>query len=145
MGVKPWPFPEDRTQEDKDRRVARSYRQLVQSIAQGRCDEPAGDLHRLDQHWIDLGQFWVLPRQAPLDYDDWMCAADIVVAFEHRKSLTEGQIRNWAYLKRKGGDGIIEQPGPDGRPTYNVGDIVDYLHRQTNRRINRHTSDSKGA
>ncbi len=134
MGAKPWPWPED-TPEDKAKRVARSYRGLVQSIAQGRCTDPAGDLHRLDQHWIELQQEWALPRVVPLDFDDWMCAADIVVAFSHLKTLTEGQIRNWAYLKRKGGDGITEQPGADGRPTYNVGDVQAYLVRQRNRRL----------
>ncbi len=126
---KPWPWPGD-TYEDKAKRVGQSYRGLVQSIAQGRCDDPAGDLHRLDEHWKELGQAWIIPRYVEMDYDEWLSAADIVVAFAHLKTLTEGQIRNWAYHKRKGRDGIIEQPDHDGRPTYNVGDVMSFIVRQ---------------
>lgn len=133
MADKPWPWPEDTT-EDKIKRVALSYRGLVQSIAQGRCDDPAGDLHRLDQHWRELGIHWHMPSTVPFDPDDWMNAADIVVCFAHLHTLTEGQVRNWAYMKRRGGDGITEQAGPDGRPLYNTGDVMAYLVRQRRRR-----------
>lgn len=133
MGDKPWPWPDD-TPEDKAKRVARSYRGLVQSIAQGRCTDPAGDLHRLDQHWLELDQHWVMPQVVPFDPDEWLSAADMVVAFAHYKTLTEGQIRNWAYLKRRGADGISEVPGPDGRPLYNTGDVMSHLVRQARRR-----------
>lgn len=136
MGAKPWPWPDD-SREDKPKRVALSYRGLVHSITQGRCNDPAGDLQRLDEHWRELGIYWTAPSAVPFDPDDWLSAADVVVAFAHFASLTENQVRQWAYMKRKGGDGIIEQVGVDGKPQYQAGDIMAYLIRQRRRRSSR--------
>lgn len=133
---KPWPWPED-TAEDKAKRVARSYRGLVRRIAQNDCHDPAADLARLDEHWQEHGIYWTAPSAVPFDADDWLSAADVVVTFAHFVTLTENQVRQWAYMKRKGGDGITEQPGPDGKPRYQAGDVMAYLVRQRRRRRQR--------
>jgi hypothetical protein len=130
----PWPWPQD-TPEDKAKRVALSYRGLLQRITQGQCKDPAGDLHRLDDHWHNLGHYWMTPTQAPLDEDAWLSAADLVVALSHLHHFTENQVRNWAYRRRRRiGDGITETTDHTGRPLYNVGDALAYLTRQRNRR-----------
>lgn len=133
MTAKPWPWPGD-TKEDKAKRVALSYRGLVQRVTQGHCDDPAGDLHRLDEHWAELDIHWTRPSRIPFDPDDLLTAAEVVVCFAHFTTLTEGQVRQWAYMKRKGGEGINEELGSDGKPRYQAGDVMAYLVRQRQRR-----------
>lgn len=125
--TKPWPWPGD-SREDKAKRVAVSYRGLVQRITQGRCNDPTGDLHRLDQHWADLDIHWQLPRPDLLqdvDDDEWWPAREIAHAIDR----TRKDIYNWARL------GHIEQRcGPDGAPEYNVASVVAYQQKLRDRR-----------
>lgn len=123
---KVWRWPGD-TREDKAKRVALSYRRLAE-----RADPAA--VADLDRQWQAEGVFWTVPSNSPIDTDAWLDAADIVVHLQHLVHLTEHQVRQMAYRKRKGGDGILEEPGPDGRPRYNVGDLLGYLTRQRQRR-----------
>lgn len=121
-----WRWPGD-TPEDKAKRVALSYRRIAEL-----ADPQA--VAKLDRHWQDEGVFWTVPSSRPLDHDAWLTATDIVVHLQHLVSLTEHQVRQMAYRKRKGGDGILEELGADGRPRYNVGDLLAYLTRQRTRR-----------
>lgn len=127
--TKPWPWPED-TREDKAKRVAISYRGLVQRIAQGGCEDPAGDLHRLDQHWIDLDQHWQMPTHIDLFIDaedEWWPARELAHALHRSRK----DIYNWARL------GHIEQrTGPDGTPEYSVASVTAYNDKLKARRIN---------
>lgn len=121
---KPWPWPGD-SREDKAKRVCGTYRGLVQRIAQGRCDDPAGDLHRLDEHWIDLGIYWVRPDRAPLELDEWV---DLSTA-AHFSDRSEQTIRVWAHR------GVIDhRTGRDGTPEYLIESLVRYSISQRNRR-----------
>ncbi|MCV7354481.1 hypothetical protein [Mycolicibacterium fluoranthenivorans] len=127
--TRPWPWPED-NREDKAKRVALSYRGLVQRIAQGMCEDPAGDLHRLDEHWASLDIHWTRPRPNLLNDadDEWMSARDIA----HALDRTRKDIYNWARA------GHIEQRcGPDGAPEYLVGSVKDYVTSLRTRRMNR--------
>lgn len=122
--TKPWPWPAD-TREDRAKRVALSYRALILDITQGRCTDPAGDLHRLDWHWSEYGITWTTPTQAPLDPDEWMTAADLAIAINRPRK----DIYNWAAR------GHIEQRcGPDGAPEYLVESVIAYQRKLHARR-----------
>jgi hypothetical protein len=126
----PWPWPED-TREGRAQRIAHSYRQLIQDIAQGRCTDPAGDLHRLDQKWANYGIMWHFPMLPdPLsDAAEWMSAPDLSAALNRPRK----DIYNWARL------GHIEQrTGPDGAPEYLTSSVIDYQRKLTTRRRKRH-------
>lgn len=125
--AKPWPWPGD-TREDKAKRVALSYRGILQRITQGACEDPAGDLHRMDEHWAQLGVHWPRPRPDLLidNEDEWMSAPDLADALDRDRR----DIYNWARL------GHIEQrAGPDGAPEYSVSSVVAYNTKLRQRRI----------
>lgn len=127
---KPWPYPGD-SREDKAKRVAISYRQLVFDISQGRCDDPAGDLHRLDRQWAEYGIRWPNPPAQPLsesDLDEWMNAADLANLI-HR---APADIYRWA---RRGN--IRQRVSADGSPEYSVESVVEYQRQQRQRRATR--------
>lgn len=120
MTTKPWPWP-GQSREDKAKQVALSYRGLLRSIAQGRCNDPAGDLHRLDEHWRALGVTWHTPAPISADPDDWMCAADIA----QYVGRTPKDVYNWA---RRGH--ITQRTAADGSPEYLLRSVLDYARRR---------------
>lgn len=121
MSIRPWPYP-GATREDKAKQVALSYRGLAARIAEGRCDNPAGDLYVLDEHWRELGITWHRPQPLPGDPDDWLPAADIA----HYIGRTPKDIYNWAHR------GHIEQRcSADGSPEYLLQSVLDYHRRRT--------------
>ncbi|MCG7592406.1 hypothetical protein [Mycobacterium sp. PSTR-4-N] len=122
--VKPWPWPGD-SREDRAKRVALSYRSLAFEASQGRIDDIAGELHRLDWRWSEYGVTWTTPSQRPLDPEEWMTAADLAIVINRpRKDLY-----NWARL------GHIEQRcGPDGAPEYSVASVIAYQRKLHQRR-----------
>lgn len=123
-GPKPYPWPED-SREERAQRVAHSYRDLVQRIAQGECDDPAGDLHRLDQHWHGYGVHWHTPSDRPLDPDEWLSATDMA----HLIHRSRRDIYNWAAR------GNIEQRvSADGSPEYSVASVIAYQRKLVQRR-----------
>ncbi|AMU58961.1 hypothetical protein [Mycobacteroides abscessus] len=131
---KVWKWTGD-SREDKAKRVALSYRQLLEDVAAGRITDPMQALIERDRYWQDLGVYWAVPSVAPVDQEAWLSAADLVIHLAHIVQLTEHQVRNWAYRRRKGlGDGITERTGPEGKPEYNVADVLAYLTRQRVRR-----------
>jgi len=125
---RPWPWPED-SREDRAKRIAGTYRGLVQRIAQGLCEDPAVDLDRLDQHWCDLGAFWVMPPQAEINEQDWV---DVRTA-AHYADRSEQTIRVWAHR-----DLIDAREGADGAPEYRVASLIEYANTQRNQRAARH-------
>lgn len=128
---KPWPSPGE-SREERAWHVARSYRNLIFQISQGHCDDPAGDLHRLDRHWAEYGIHQLNTTNADLltEPDEWMNAPDLA----HAIGRTRRDIYNWARL------GHIEQRcGPDGAPQYKVGSVVEYQKKLRQRRITTRT------
>jgi hypothetical protein len=125
--VKPWPVP-GATREEKAKDVARSYRQLAQKIAAGRSPSPAGELYVLDQHWAEHGVHWLEPVAADLlsERDEWMTAPDLAHAIDR----TRKDLYNWASRGH-----IQQRTGPDGTPEYNVGSVLDYHHKQRQKRL----------
>ncbi len=114
-----WPWPGD-SREDRAKRVALSYRSLIFEITQGRCNDPAGALHRLDAHWAGLGIHWTTPSPYPLEPDDWLSAPDLAHAIDR----TRRDIYNWARLGH-----IDQRCGPDGAPEYSVASVIAYLQK----------------
>lgn len=130
--TKPWPWPGD-SREDKAKRVARSYRALAQRIAQNRCEDPAGDLHRLDQHWDELDIHWHIPTPdlitGAAEDDEWWTAPDIAAAIDRDRK----DIYNWARAGH-----IRQRCGPDGTPEYSTADVITYnTHLRQRRAKNR--------
>lgn len=124
---KPWPHPGD-SREDKAKRVALSYRQLVFDISQGHCDDPAGELYRLDRQWAEYGIHWPRPPAQLLDdtdLNDWLNAADLA----HLMHRTPADIYRWARR-----DKIEQRPSADGSPEYSVASAVKYEREQRQRR-----------
>lgn len=131
---KVWRWPGD-SREEKIKRVALSYRAFAEDVIAGRVADPVVALAERDRYWQSYGMLWVVSSPAPVDQDAWLSAADLVIHLAHLVTLNEQQVRQWAYRKRKGiGDGIDEVPGTDGKPRYNVGDVLAYLKRQRVRR-----------
>ncbi len=131
---KVWRWPGD-SREEKFKRVALSYRALVADVIAGKVADPEAALAERDRYWQTYGQLWVVSSPAPVDHDAWFNAGDLVIHLAHLVTLNEQQVRQCAYRKRKGiGDGIDEMAGNDGKPRYNVGDVLSYLTRQRLRR-----------
>lgn len=127
--IKPWPFP-GHNREERAWHVARTYRNLVFEISQGRCTDPAGELYRLDNKWAEHGIHQLTTNDADLlgDPDEWMTAPDLA----HAISRPRQDIYNWARL------GHIEQrTGPDGTPEYKVGPVLEYQQKLRERRVRR--------
>jgi hypothetical protein len=122
--TKPWPYPGD-SREDKAKRVALSYRQLLFDVTQGHVDDPAGALHRLDEHWAEHGIYWPRPRLDAIDPDEWLTAADLA----HLVDRTPADIYRWA---RRGK--IQQRTGPDGAPEYLLASALDYQRERRQRR-----------
>jgi hypothetical protein len=124
---KPWFWP-GATREDKAKLVARAYRQLLFDITQNRCDDPAGELYRLDQQFTDHGIHWLNPTHPDLlgDPDEWMRAPDLA----HILDRPRKDIYNWARLGH-----IQQRMSADGTPEYRVGSVLEYHQKLRQRRI----------
>lgn len=122
--VTPWPWPGD-SREDRAKRVALSYRQLVFDITQGACHDPSGELYRLDEHWASLGVHWPRPNPIPVDVDEWLSAADLA----HLTDRAPADVYRWA---RRGC--IQQRAGADGAPEYLLRSALEYQRQQRERR-----------
>lgn len=120
---RPWPWPED-SREDRAKRIAQTYRGILWRITQGLCEDPAGELYRMDQHWIDLGAFWVAPQEPP-DPESWV---DVRTA-SHYADRSEQTIRVWAHRRL-----IQARTGEDGAPEYLVASLRECAEDQRKRR-----------
>lgn len=125
--TKPWPWPGD-SREDRAKRVALSYRQLVFDITQGRIEDAAGELYRLDQEWAGYGVHWPIPGTQPVDPEEWLTAADLA----HLIDRTPADVYRWA---RRGN--IQQRAGADGSPEYSIESALTYQRQQRQRRQSR--------
>ncbi len=130
--VQPWPWPGD-SREDRAKRVAQSYRQLVFDITQGRIEDPAGELYRLDRQWAGYGIHWTTTPDEAIDelgLDDWQTAADLAHLIHH----TPADIYRWA---RRGH--ITQRVSADGSPEYSLTSARQYLDARRERRTTHRT------
>lgn len=119
-----WPWPGD-DRVERVKRVALSYRRLVEAIVAGDVDDPAVALEQTDAGWQGHGVYWILPSAVWPEDDDWLSAADAA----HYADRTPRDIYNWARR------GCIEQrTGPDGAPEYRWGSIADYYRHTRHQR-----------
>lgn len=125
--VQPWPWPGD-SREDKAKRIALSYRQLVEDIINGGIQAPATALARIDQRWATHGHYWPNPPDELIDdlaFDDWHTAADLA----HLLHCTPADIYRWA---RRGN--IEQRVSADGCPEYSLASARRYLAAKRQRR-----------
>lgn len=128
-----WPWPAD-SREDRAKRVATSYRELLQRLSRGERDsagqllDVAGELYRLDQYWLQRAAYWAVPSYDPYDPDEWVNAADAA----HYADVDPKTIRKWAER-----DEIRVDHTRDGTPIYNIGDLRAYDARKKQARLER--------
>ena len=123
MPIIPWPWTAD-SREDRARRVALSYRRLMELALDGYIDDPATAFATLDAKWQELGQHWIKPVEAQLDLDDWLTPGELAELF----SLDARAFRDWARR------GHLRMLVTDGQRRYNVGDVVSYSKTRRQRR-----------
>lgn len=116
-----WPWPEN-GRVDRTRRVATSYRRLLELALAGQIDDPAAALADLDNRWNELGQGWVTPSDQPLYLDDWLTPSELAELFH----VDSQSFRHWA---RRGH--ISSIVSTDGVRRYRVGDVVEYARRRS--------------
>jgi hypothetical protein len=118
-----WPWPTD-SREDRARRVALSYRQLVELIISGQLADPGAALRRLDEKWQELAQGWVVPTAAPLDPEAWLSPGELAELFH----VDAHSFRNWhqrGHIRR------MRRVSPGNCDwIYNVGDVISYYARR---------------
>lgn len=66
---RPWPWPQD-TALMKARRVAASYRAVLEDVAPDTC-------HQLDERMIEMGINWIVPQTVTWSDDDWLSAEQV--------------------------------------------------------------------
>ncbi len=123
----PWPWP-DATREDKDRRVARSYRALcermIQRFEDGTLNDPSTALAALDQQWVTLQANWVVPQLSMPDLDDQLTVAEVA----YWTTRSEQAVRMWFSRARAGRDGVYPIETPQGLRV-RWGDVLAYQQR----------------
>jgi len=119
-----WPWPTD-SREDRARRVALSYKRLIELALAGQIDDPASALQQLNTKWQKLGQGWVKPADTPLHLDDWLTPAELAELFH----VDPQSFSHWARR------GHIRAVDRNGKRLYRVGDIVAYSARRGKRRV----------
>ena len=124
MSTTPWPWPLDSTT-DRARRVALSYRRLMELALAGQIDDPATAFDNLDSKWLELGQHWIKPNEQPLNLDDWLTPGEMAALL----CIDARALRDWA---RRGHLRIIHTS--TGQRRYNVGDVVSYAQNRRQRR-----------
>lgn len=119
----PWPWPTD-SPTDRARRVALSYRRLMELTLAGEISDPAAALVKLDTKWQELGQHWLIPSMVPLDLDEWLPAGEMAELFH----VDPRAFRDW---HRRGHIRMIVNA--NHQRCYCVGDVVEYARSRTSR------------
>ncbi|WP_396902733.1 hypothetical protein [Mycolicibacterium sp.] len=126
-GEPDWP-PPGWSQQDCDRMVGITYRNLCEQIADGHVDNPATALADLDRLWQGRSTYWMTPTLAMPDDDDWLTDREVAQWVGCRPA----SVRMWATRARQGGDGVIPVNG-----RYRWGDVQAYRQRMNQRRQGR--------
>jgi hypothetical protein len=118
----PWPWPAD-TREDKARRIAMSYRRLIELALMGQIDDLKTAFDTLDTKWNELGQTWIHPTDSrPLRLDEWLRPGELAELFD----IDPHAFRDWA---RRGHIRVMRNDA--GWRIYCVGDIVEYWRKRS--------------
>ncbi|PKQ59737.1 hypothetical protein B5566_02530 [Mycobacterium sp. MHSD3] len=75
------------------------------------------ELEAFRRRWEARGVPWVRPDRNHYDPDEWLTARDMA----ERADVQPDTVRRWHYRGY-----ITSIPGADGRPLYNVGEVVAY-------------------
>lgn len=122
-GSTEWPWPGD-SREDRAKRVAISYRELIHGILSGKFLSPLDALCDLDDSWRKLQQLWVFPSNQPLRVHDWHTAPEMSELI----GVPVGSIYMWAKRNH------IRSKTIEGKLRFNVGDCIEYEAKRRNRR-----------
>lgn len=93
----------------KARRIAASYRAVLEDVGPDAC-------HELDRQMIELGQDWIVPTVVTWDDDDWL-SAEQVAAYA-------GVNLSTAYSWRSQG---LKSIGTNGGIRFSFGDLRRWL------------------
>lgn len=96
MAVMKWtpedPWPHD-TVEERARRVAMSYRRVIELATEGVITDLPTILSALDEQWVRYQCGWVAPTFAPLRPDDWCTESEIAEMFY----ISPKTVYMWGY------------------------------------------------
>ncbi|HTX55290.1 MAG TPA: hypothetical protein VMD08_17940 [Candidatus Baltobacteraceae bacterium] len=118
-----WPWVTD-SPEDRARRVALSYRHLVERIRFDAVADVGAELDALDGRWAELGAGWVKPTALELDTAEWVTARQLADMFH--------KTPQWVH--NMGSRGHIEVRRIGDSPRYCVGDVLAYEVKRRQRR-----------
>lgn len=111
------------TRELRNKRIALEAIGLLQRCAYI-LDDPviSNELDLFRQRWEARGVTWLRPADTPFNPDAWLPAPEIAKLAD----VTPNAVRNW-YTRGH----ITSTDGPNGRPLFNVGEVVRYQARRT--------------
>lgn len=110
----------------RNKRIAIEALDLLERVAalDGTADELEwlrDEFGALLARWEGRGVTWLRPIQVPYDPDEWLTAAEMA----ERADVEPDTVRRWHYRGH-----ITSVVGSDGRPYYNVGEVVAYQARR---------------
>lgn len=111
------------SREDRAKRVALAAIDLATCLA--RDDTDTALIESFRSRWVDAGAHWVAPTRAPIDPDEWCCAAEIATLVD----VSTSAVYKW---HRRGH--ITARRDTAGRPLFNVGEVLAWLASQRKRR-----------
>ncbi|MDF3308732.1 hypothetical protein P3H15_27315 [Rhodococcus sp. T2V] len=114
----PWPWPTD-TQLERARRVARSYREALESLNPGVCEN-------IDRKVTEFGQEWIKPEldMAPEAWE-LLSARDLEVMV----GVPASSVRAWAAKGR-----LTKRTSADGSPVYLVEEVRELIAETRHRK-----------
>lgn len=120
MTADPWPWPSD-THLERARRVARSYREALEAVNPGACEN-------LDRKVEEFGQNWIRP-EIDLSPEEWelLSARDLEVMV----GVPASTIRAWAAKGK-----LTKRCTSDGAPVYLVEEVRQLLAESRKRKTN---------
>lgn len=111
------------SREDRAKRVALAAIDLACQLARDDTDVAMIDAFRA--RWVLAGAGWVRLEPWPLNPEDWLPASDIAMLAD----VTTSAVRKWRARGH-----ITERHDANGRPLYNVGEVLAWLAKQRQRR-----------
>lgn len=111
------------SREDRAKRVALAAIDLACHLA--RDEHDAAKIESFRSRWVGAGAGWVAVRQTPIDPDDWLSAGEMAALVD----VSASAVYKWRCRGH-----ISERRDPNGRPLFNVGEVLAWLAAQRMRR-----------